>query len=110
MMRSYAETRSCRRRHVLTYFGEEYERRCGLCDNCDSGATERVDADGSSQLLAPGVRVRHAEWDAGMVLRIEGDTVVVLFDDMGYKTLSVSLVEEHDLLEVLGAEGPSPDR
>jgi ATP-dependent DNA helicase RecQ len=33
----FAETKLCRRRHVLGYFGEEYgEENCGGCDNCSS--------------------------------------------------------------------------
>ncbi len=34
------------------------------------------------------------------VQRYEGDKMVVLFDDVGYKTLDVELVIEHGLLEV----------
>jgi ATP-dependent DNA helicase RecQ len=33
-----------------------------------------------------------------MVLRYEGDTVTVLFDEVGYKTLSVPVVQEQQLL------------
>ena len=32
----YCETPSCRRKFLLTYFGEEYSgENCGSCDNCD---------------------------------------------------------------------------
>jgi ATP-dependent DNA helicase RecQ len=30
----YAETTACRRRRLLAYFGEQHDRDCGHCDNC----------------------------------------------------------------------------
>ena len=30
----YAENASCRRKHLLHYFGEHFEAPCGYCDNC----------------------------------------------------------------------------
>ena len=36
--------------------------------------------------------VRHAEWGTGMVMGYEEDRMTVLFDDVGYKTLSVPVV------------------
>ena len=30
----YAEIATCRRRHLLAYFGEAHEGQCGYCDNC----------------------------------------------------------------------------
>jgi ATP-dependent DNA helicase RecQ len=42
--------------------------------------------------------VRHTEWGTGTVLGYERDRMTVLFDDVGYKTLSVSVVRKHGLL------------
>jgi ATP-dependent DNA helicase RecQ len=42
--------------------------------------------------------VEHAAWGKGLVQRYDGDQLVALFDTVGYKTLSVELVEERDLL------------
>ena len=39
-------------------------------------------------------RVRHEKWDEGLVQRYEGDKMVILFDEVGYKTLSVELVKD----------------
>ncbi len=44
-------------------------------------------------------RVVHEMWGVGMVLRYECDKMVVLFDDVGYKTLAVDVVTEQGLLE-----------
>ncbi len=44
-------------------------------------------------------RVAHRKWGEGLVLRHEGDAMVILFGDAGYRTLSVDLVEAGRLLE-----------
>jgi len=43
--------------------------------------------------------VRHEEFGEGTVTDLEGDRITVLFDDAGYKTLSLALVEAEGLLE-----------
>jgi superfamily II DNA helicase RecQ len=45
MMRGYAEAVDCRRRHLLSYFGEELAEPCGYCDNCDAGTVASSGAD-----------------------------------------------------------------
>ena len=43
-MVAFAETSDCRRRPLLTYFGEtDIPDNCGRCDNCLAGERERVD-------------------------------------------------------------------
>ena len=98
MMRSFAETTSCRREFVLSYFGEPFEAPCGHCDNCRAGLVED-DTDGDEP-FAVGARVVHPEWGEGVVQRYDGDrAVVVLFDEVGYKTLALGVVVERGLLE-----------
>ena len=96
MIRAYAETRSCRRQFLLSYFGEVSPATCDHCDNCQAG---QVDAGDDDSTFPVNSRVAHDEWGAGLVVRTEGDTVTVLFDDIGYKTLSVPLVMERSLLQ-----------
>jgi ATP-dependent DNA helicase RecQ len=99
MMRAYAEHDRCRRAFVLSYFGEPHEDACGNCDNCEAGHGAAPPGEEPFEL---GSRVRHGEWGDGVVQRYEGDQMVVLFDTVGYKTLSVELVLERDLLSAAG--------
>jgi len=99
MVRSFAEDLDgCRRAFVLSYFGEPFDAYpCGHCDNCVAG---RVAAPGAGdEPFAPGTRVAHPEWGEGEVQRYDQDrAVVVLFDDVGYKTLALEVVLERGLL------------
>jgi ATP-dependent DNA helicase RecQ len=94
MIRLYAETDQCRGRLLLAYFGEHLGHPCGHCDNCLAGLPPEDDS-GPYPIHAV---VRHPEWGPGMVLAYAGDQMTVLFDEVGYKTLSVSVVEEHRIL------------
>jgi ATP-dependent DNA helicase RecQ len=96
MIRGYAELADCRREYLLNYFGEPVAEPCGNCDNCEAGRTVE---DVGEQPFAVGVRVRHDAWGEGLVQRYEGDKMVVLFDDVGYKTLAVELVARDGLLD-----------
>lgn len=33
-MKQFADSKNCRRRMLLSYFGEHWEKNCGNCDNC----------------------------------------------------------------------------
>jgi ATP-dependent DNA helicase RecQ len=95
MMRSYAETRGCRRDHILSYFGEEHEVPCFYCDNCDAGL---VKPDEAKRPFPIGAAVTHKSWGAGEIQRYDRNRVVVLFESVGYRTLDLGLVEEEGLL------------
>jgi ATP-dependent DNA helicase RecQ len=95
MMRAYAETDECRRAFILSYFGEPFEPPCGRCDNCEAG---RVSAPPDDVPFAVGARVAHGQWGEGVVQRYDDDAMVVLFDDVGYKTLALEVVRERALL------------
>ncbi|MEV7046549.1 RecQ family ATP-dependent DNA helicase [Amycolatopsis sp. NPDC051061] len=100
MIRAYAETTGCRRRFLLGYFGEELDAPCGYCDTCESGAAGTAVPAGG-EFRAETV-VRHADWGRGVVMAVEDEKLTVLFDDVGYRTLSLPVVREQDLLAVTG--------
>ncbi|MGK8520168.1 RecQ family zinc-binding domain-containing protein [Nocardia asteroides] len=96
MLRGYAETTDCRRRYLLGYFGEQLPEPCGNCDTCDAGTTSgRAEDNGEFPLDS---RVRHEQWGCGVVLSTEQDRITVLFDDFGYKTLSLPEIRKRGLL------------
>lgn len=107
MMRGYAETGGCRRRFLLGYFGEELPELCGACDTCRSGSAERIEeareaADASVDASGEwhvGMRVRHESWGEGGVVSDDGDRITVLFDEEGYKTLALEVIERSGVLQ-----------
>ena len=99
MMQGYDETQGCRRQYLLAYFGEQLDDPCGSCDTCAAGtAQEQPDAlDSPFELQS---RVTHTAWGSGIVMRYEGDRIVVLFDEVGYKTLLLDTVVARGLLSI----------
>jgi ATP-dependent DNA helicase RecQ len=96
MMRGFAQTTNCRSQLLLAYFGEQLKFPCGHCDNDVDGITETAPA--AAGPFAVHSKVRHGEWGEGTVMGYEQDRVTVLFDEVGYKTLSVPVVVDNNLL------------
>ncbi|MBX9641318.1 MAG: ATP-dependent DNA helicase [Mycobacteriaceae bacterium] len=99
MMRGYAETYSCRRVSLLSYFGEYLDDPCGNCDRC-LAAAELDDVSTERPAYGVGTAVRHSQWGSGMVIGGDRERVTVLFDDIGYRMLSMAAVRDKGLLEV----------
>jgi len=93
MMLQYAETTSCRRRFILNYFGEDFDRsNCGACDNCLRRAVRRTNEGAATGGFKISDVVQHPKFGMGTVERAERDLVTVLFPSVGYKTLLASAV------------------
>jgi ATP-dependent DNA helicase RecQ len=101
MMRGYAETQGCRRQFLLAYFGEHLGEPCGNCDRCRDGAAAMVEPARAEELPMPvNTEVVHKEWGPGVVMGAEGDRITVLFDEYGYRTLSLDVINETSVLSV----------
>src|SRR3712207_6898552 len=61
-----------------------------LFRSCDAGLSQEQPDDHETPFPAQ-TPVQHAEWGPGVVMRVEDDRLVVLFEEVGYKTRS----EEH---------------
>jgi len=97
MVQGYAELDDCRRAYLLNYFGEDFAKPCNYCDKCDVGHV--VVEDKAEEPFPLNARVRHTQWGEGLVVRYESDKMVVLFDEMGYRTLLTELAHDNHLLE-----------
>ncbi|HEV7686930.1 MAG TPA: RecQ family ATP-dependent DNA helicase, partial [Acidimicrobiia bacterium] len=99
MMQRYLETDQCRWRTILGYFGQPSDENCGRCDNCDAGRAAAPAPGEQPRPFPLGAAVVHATFGAGEVVGYEDDAMTVLFDDAGYRTLSVELVRANNLLQ-----------
>ncbi|WP_413755476.1 RecQ family ATP-dependent DNA helicase [Streptomyces sp. MMBL 11-3] len=116
MMLGFAETTGCRRRFLLGYFGEPYEAPCGACDVCSSLAADDTAGEGAggagedrpvhpaAASYPAGTVVRHKAWGGGTVMSEDGDRITVLFESMGYRTLSLASATENGLLSAAPAD------
>ncbi|TQK19599.1 ATP-dependent DNA helicase RecQ [Microbacterium sp. SLBN-154] len=98
VMRRYAETRDCRRRVLLSYFGDDGSASCHRCDTCRGGTAEEAAAAAVDAPFPAGAEVDHVEWGRGTVVDADDDRLTVFFDEQGYRVLQLAAVEERNLL------------
>ena len=89
---------------------------CGHCDNCATAARpaavtraaeRKAKRDPGPAPFPVDSAVRHAEWGQGTVIATQDDRVVVLFEEVGYKTLSIPVVRASGVL-VATRRAPEP--
>lgn len=102
LMKDFAESKDCRRRYILNYFGEPFPDPCGHCDNCETGVVAKVErqreADSDKPFPLKG-RVRHRKWGEGVVMGYEAEKIQVLFDTEGSKELVLQVVLDNEILQ-----------
>ena len=103
--RTYAETARCRRAELLAYFGDPYDPPCGRCDN-DSAAASRAEPPVDwTDRPDRGRRVRHRLWGEGTLLHQDDHELIVVFDEVGYRTLTPAALANGLLTEL---DPPTP--
>jgi ATP-dependent DNA helicase RecQ len=67
---AYAEAGVCRRKVLMSYFGEEYEKEnCGHCDNCKH-PKERIEAKEEAVIVLKGIKALNEQFATDYVVQI----------------------------------------
>ena len=101
MMRAYAETDDCRRAFLLSLLRRAVRAAVRALRQLRGGRAWR--APPADVPFPVGARVAHGQWGEGVVQRYDGDAMVVLFDDVGYKTLALDVVRERGIAQLTRA-------
>lgn len=89
-MVAYSTLGVCRRRQLLSYFGEYLEKDCGFCDNCNK-PTEKIKVQDDVMLILKSVMLTEQRFDAEHIADLLTGT-----DNQYVKSY------EHDQLDVSG--------
>ena len=124
-MMHYAQSATCRKQMLRTYFSEPVGDRCGMCDNCvnhperEESAPAHSASDtpamldtlhGSSAaaalriapkapagpVFAVGAHVQHAQFGTGTVTLVEDDTLTIRFGPRNLRRLKAAFVQHTD--------------
>ena len=99
-VREYADSPHCRDLVLRHHFGDLSEEPCGRCDTCSTeGGAAPLETLRDLDGLRPEAGVRHRRFGRGTITDLTRDTVTVLFDRVGYRTLATELVRERQLLK-----------
>lgn len=85
----YADTSSCRRIPLITYFGEDYtEPFCGMCDNCVSPEVYSDDITVQAQMFLSCVKRTGERFGAGHIVDILRGSKSKKVNDFSHNSLS----------------------
>lgn len=99
-VREYADSAHCRDLVLRHHFGDLSAEPCGRCDTCSAeGGAEPLETLRDLDGLRPESGVKHRRFGRGTITDLTRDTVTVLFDRVGYRTLATDLVRERQLLK-----------
>jgi ATP-dependent DNA helicase RecQ len=86
-MAEYCETTGCRRKFLLTYFGEEYpEENCGSCDTCDH-PPDMVDCTEAAKKIALSVQQLPANFGIELIADVLRGSKSAKIQEYGLATL-----------------------
>jgi ATP-dependent DNA helicase RecQ len=86
-MADYCETASCRRRHLLRYFGEAYPAdNCGSCDTCDH-PPDMADCTDAARLIVSAVQELPARFGIELISDVLRGSKSTRIHDCGLDTL-----------------------
>jgi ATP-dependent DNA helicase RecQ len=86
-MAEYCETTGCRRKFLLTYFGEDYpEENCGSCDTCDH-PPDMVDCTDSAKMIAACVKQLPASFGIELIADVLRGSKSAKIQEYGLATL-----------------------
>jgi ATP-dependent DNA helicase RecQ len=112
-MMHYAQSTTCRRQTLRTYFAEPLGDPCGTCDNCVNHVEAAAPAAPTQTTIAPtyleqlhashaqaapespfhtGDTVTHPQFGTGIVNAVEGDTLTINFGRRNLRRLKASFV------------------
>lgn len=95
---AFAEAGVCRRKVLMSYFGEEYEKEnCGECDNCKH-PKEKVEAKDDAVVVLKAIRALDERFATEYVVQIIGGKLtpqIQMFRHEGLDVLPVEMIRSH---------------
>jgi ATP-dependent DNA helicase RecQ len=102
MIRTYAETKECRRKFLVTYLGDSFESTaCMMCDNDNIDGIVVESVEPFTTEFSQGGIVQHNVWGQGTIQDVTATSLTILFQDIGYKILDIETIKQTNILQVI---------